>query len=762
MRVPSFHSPTRSRRGQSSVELIVIMAAALLILGVLVSLVSDQVTKLQNEHAIKLAQSSVQRLVENVNEVYLQGVGATRQVVLTWPEGVDPNQSYILDHSIVVNVIGTTIVGTTKPLVTGSLPVSGGLQSIRLRAFDGFVAIGTLSLVPNPSTVFTALNRDDNSSIHVTLTNASAQSASLVISSDWNHSLVDLNLSSTSGNISGGSTYGMDLNFHAHDTAVGAFAGKMIVQATFPGRVETLIIPLTAQVYTGNTGDLSIYPTTLSIDTFGADTNVVSMQVCNTGVNTLKSISFTHSTGAPGDWVVGIPTLPTLDPLSCADIDVNVTVPEGTALGTSSGTILIKDYSGTNSYIVPLTVNVRGMNSVFSWDWSTASILQGQVSGFRMTNTGTKAIQINSMIVRNWWKCDMQKGNLSTIVANNLQRFSGSLPDGNTANVTDFNIPILTSWLSNALTFAQTINDDNESFIVDVNFSDGTNYSTSAYGTGCNADTNAPAKVSNLQSGGGPEPKDVTLHYTYPGDDQNTGTAVGAIIKYAYSQITDESSWNSAYTVSYTPDKATGGTAGMSVITGLDVGYTFHFAMKFYDENNNYGPLSNSPNARSWNSFQWTQNDFNFTNFPASSALLSNDVNQFRLSNLTSVLSGGQLVFRIFDDGNASNTWIMTLDMNATHLGRIRIWYPMTSEVGIPAATPAFDANTNTSIASTINLLNASLIPSAYRYNGTGVNMSGTNHFYVDVANRIGDFNITIDADYTVAGGGQGGAGGHG
>lgn len=747
-------------RGQSSVELIVIMAAALLILGVLVTLVSDQVTKLQKEQSIKLASASIAKLVEGVNEVYLQGSGATRQVVLTWPEGVDPTQSYILDHSIVVSVAGTTIVGTTKPIVTGSLPVGAGLQSIRLKAYDGFVAIGSLSLIASPSTIFTAMNRDQNTSIHVTFTNNSSQDATLSLVDDWNYSLVDLNLSSSSGNIPAGSTYGLDLNFYASPTAVGAFTGKLNVQATFPGSVETMVIPITAQVYTGNTGDISVYPSFLTVNTFGSDTNQVIMQVCNTGASALKSISFTPSTGSPGDWILGLGSIPSLDPLSCADVQVTVSVPEDTALGSSAGSILIKDFTGTNSYVLPVVVNVQGMNSVFVWDWSTASILQGQVSGYRMINTGAKPVQINSMIVRNWWSCDSQKGNLTSIVANNLLRFSGSVGDGNVADVTDFNIPVLSSWISNALTFSQTVNDENESFIVDVNFSDSTVYTTSVFGKSCGADTNAPAKVSNFRADSGPEPKEITLNFTYPGDDQNTGTAVGAILKYAYSPIDSDTDWNAAYTIDYVPPKLTGGSSGKIGVTGLDLGYNYHFAIKFYDENNNLAPLSNSPTARSWNSFQWTENDFNFTNAPASSSVLTNDINQFRLNNFTSVQNGAQLVFRIFSDINANNTWIMALDLNTTHISRIRIWYPMSSEVGIPGSVPAFDANTSASIAGNVNLLNASLIPSPYRYNGTGVSMSILNHFYVDHFSRLADFNLALDADYLVVGGGQGGIGG--
>lgn len=96
----------------------------------------------------------------------------------------------------------------------------------------------------------------------------------------------------------------------------------------------------------------------------------------------------------------------------------------------------------------------------------------------------------------------------------------------------------------------------------------------------------------------------------------------------------------------------------------------------------------------------------------------------------------------------------MALDMNTTHLGRIRIWYPMSNQVGVPGSAATFDVNTNTSLSGTINLLNATLIPSNYRYNGSAVNNSLNNHFYVDTVSRVTDFNVIMDADYSTSLGG--------
>ena len=65
--------------GQAAVETPLVFAAALAILLVLVSFTSQQFNYLQQQRAVKTAQSSMDQLVSAINEVYAQGPGATKQ-----------------------------------------------------------------------------------------------------------------------------------------------------------------------------------------------------------------------------------------------------------------------------------------------------------------------------------------------------------------------------------------------------------------------------------------------------------------------------------------------------------------------------------------------------------------------------------------------------------------------------------------------------------------------------------------------------------
>lgn len=111
--------------------------------------------------------------------------------------------------------------------------------------------------------------------------------------------------------------------------------------------------------------------------------------------------------------------------------------------------------------------------------------------------------------------------------------------------------------------------------------------------SGGGADTTAPAVVTNLTAGGATA-SSVTLSWTAPGDDGNTGTAASYDIRYSTSAITS-GNWSSASQVSGEPAPLTAGTSQSFTVTGLSASTTYYFAIKTTDEAANTSALSNVP-----------------------------------------------------------------------------------------------------------------------------------------------------------------------
>ena len=109
------------------------------------------------------------------------------------------------------------------------------------------------------------------------------------------------------------------------------------------------------------------------------------------------------------------------------------------------------------------------------------------------------------------------------------------------------------------------------------------------------SDVTAPAAVTNLATSG-PTSSTITLTWTAPGDDNNTGTATTYDIRYAASAI-NSGNWASATTVTGEPTPAVAGTAQTFTVTGLSSSTTYYFAIETADEVPNWSGVSNSPSG---------------------------------------------------------------------------------------------------------------------------------------------------------------------
>ncbi|MBI5229821.1 MAG: fibronectin type III domain-containing protein [Candidatus Magasanikbacteria bacterium] len=106
----------------------------------------------------------------------------------------------------------------------------------------------------------------------------------------------------------------------------------------------------------------------------------------------------------------------------------------------------------------------------------------------------------------------------------------------------------------------------------------------------------APAAITNLSASNATS-NSVTLQWTSPGDDGNTGTAASYSVRYGLSAISSESAWGSATNVAGVGVPAIAGTTQSVYITGLNPQITYYFAIRATDEAGNQGGLSNSPSA---------------------------------------------------------------------------------------------------------------------------------------------------------------------
>jgi len=109
-------------------------------------------------------------------------------------------------------------------------------------------------------------------------------------------------------------------------------------------------------------------------------------------------------------------------------------------------------------------------------------------------------------------------------------------------------------------------------------------------------DTTPPANATNLAAGN-PTPGSITLTWTAPGDDNNTGTATQYDIRYATSIINDNTKFANATQVQTEPTPHVASTTENFTVSGLSDNTTYYFALKTRDNASLWSGLSNSPSA---------------------------------------------------------------------------------------------------------------------------------------------------------------------
>ena len=116
-------------------------------------------------------------------------------------------------------------------------------------------------------------------------------------------------------------------------------------------------------------------------------------------------------------------------------------------------------------------------------------------------------------------------------------------------------------------------------------------YSNEANATTLAPDTTPPAQIITLQTSN-PQLNSIDLTWRAPGDDGNSGQATQYDIRYFTASISD-SNWANATQCQNEPVPAVAGGRQTFVVTGLQPGTQYYFAMKTRDEVNNWSSISN-------------------------------------------------------------------------------------------------------------------------------------------------------------------------
>ena len=259
-------------RAQASTEFIIIMGISFIVLLVLFTMTLNYFYSVRAQRDYGDAQSAVQTLAAEADNVYLQGTGAEKIVPITLPGSTvfSPNTTFIgrplnslsgKSNTISIDLNGTVLTATTAATVVGSFPTQSGVQQMKITSHGDFVSIGAHLVSANPDSVFQSMGKSSSASSTVTfsveMVSTTNESVNVTLSSPMEGSLypnANVSISPSSFTSFGLGDVPVSLAFTTGSGAVGIYtsvlnvtAVKQSVDGTMVAR-ETFTVPITLEV----------------------------------------------------------------------------------------------------------------------------------------------------------------------------------------------------------------------------------------------------------------------------------------------------------------------------------------------------------------------------------------------------------------------------------------------------------------------------------------------------------------------------------
>ena len=472
-------------KGQGAVEFLIILAVSLSIILGIYSLGSETVSGLNKQKVLDVAEKSATDLAGAIDDVYRQGEGAKRHIYYEIPDSADETQSRVENQAIVINVMGSDIFAETNAPLSGTLDFSPGGHWVWLQAYEGFVALGEGNIAIDKTSVYVSMSQTDSETETITITNNTAYAADFIVLKSWANTDVNMTIDDGTFGINAGEDRNMVITFSSSGSSAGNYAGYIAINASYDGSDANITVPVNAEIIAAEGGAFVIFPSGWNASIKSGRSSSANFIACNSTQADLSNVTFTYSSGDAGDWIVAIPDINTIPADSCSNLSVTISVPKYVPAGTYTGTITGTDSIG-NSDAVALAITVTKSQSHFYFSWDGAMINSpGQwLQDWDIGNTSDEfVLTIDKIIVSNWSFYDQDNALLDQIELNSDVVWSaGGGTDGQVIDITDFNIPISTTYTINQfIKFDGKINDDDENFAITFIFDDNGTYTTTPF-----------------------------------------------------------------------------------------------------------------------------------------------------------------------------------------------------------------------------------------------------------------------------------------
>jgi len=226
----------KTHKGQTSIEYIILLAISILFFLVIIIIAYEQFANVGQVKSRDISVNSLKTIASAAKEVYLQGSGARKTVVVTFPPEVEDNSLGIVNNSLHLIHAGTDVSFPVDYPIYGNLPTSAGTYEITLISIGTAVQIGLAPFYTSPQSFafdFCAATSILSSNDTLTVTNQQNETLDVTLAVDWTYANVTLGVSNSSltlpANIPQNVTVSTNISTGA---AIGSYTGSIILNTT--------------------------------------------------------------------------------------------------------------------------------------------------------------------------------------------------------------------------------------------------------------------------------------------------------------------------------------------------------------------------------------------------------------------------------------------------------------------------------------------------------------------------------------------------
>lgn len=350
-----------NKKGQASVEFLIIFAVSLVIFLGLFVYTSSFLTNQNIDQIQKTTEYYLNSLTKASNEVYFQGVGASKKIYFYVPEGIDANKTGVNNNTVHMELFGTTLYSKADINLIGSLPTSKGGHYLYLRTYPNYVLISPSIVVVNKEVLYELMAKNAYLQDPISITNYSDETSDVNVYLTWNNPAVSLIIDTNSFELSQTETKTVNIDINTNALASGLYFGNLRFSIYFDTFEDINIdVPITVDVVSGygsgTVGSIVVNPPSKTLSIYKGDTETVTFTVCNISSSDLNNITLTTDNYDINQFIYPVTPIPYLQLNNCVFKDVDFTPSLTYASGSYVGRITLE--SNAQTATIDMNVNV--------------------------------------------------------------------------------------------------------------------------------------------------------------------------------------------------------------------------------------------------------------------------------------------------------------------------------------------------------------------------------------------------------------------